>query len=290
MDLNKLELFFAAANSRSFTQAAEKCNVAQTTVSKYIAQLEDELGMKLFYRTTRECSLTEAGHTFYNGAKELIKDYDDLRKQLQQVNENELRIGIYGEFFDLSILGNFRKTYPDIELKVSFDSRTNLYDQLKRRKIHAVLIPNILVSEALRDHSLRMVNVISGDAFLYCSEAAAKKYGSIQGVIRNLPLVTKSQELPYHEYCRRILQRTFDASFESVTVVESPAKQSLLTKLSQGFCIMLEKEASDTEGLYAYSLQGVFNETLQLYYSIKHVPASLWAFINYIKNSELYKK
>ena len=98
MDLSKLDLFFAAANSSSFTQAAEKCNVAQTTVSKYIAQLEDELGMKLFYRTTRECSLTEAGHTFYNGAKELVKDYDGLRKQLQQVNENELRIGIYGEF------------------------------------------------------------------------------------------------------------------------------------------------------------------------------------------------
>ena len=290
MDLSKLDLFFAAANSRSFTQAAEKCNVAQTTVSKYIAQLEEELGMKLFYRTTRECSLTEAGHTFYNGARELVKDYDDLRKQLQQVNENELRIGIYGEFFDLSMLGNFRKTYPDIELKVSFDSRTNLYDQLKRRKIHAVLIPNILVAEALRDHSLRMVDVLSGDAFLYCSESAAKKYGSIQEVIRNLPLVTKSPELPYHEYCRRILQRTFDASFEGVTVVESPAKQSLLTKLSQGFCIMLEKEATDTEGLYAYSLQGVFNETLQLYYSIKHVPASLWTFINYIKNSEEYKK
>ena len=287
MDLSKLYLFFAAANSRSFTQAAEKCNVAQTTISKYIAQLEEELGMKLFYRTTRECSLTEAGHTFYNGAKELVKDYDDIRKQLQQVNENELRIGIYGEFFDLSMLSNFREKHPEIELKVSFDSRTNLYDQLKRRKIHAVLIPNILVSEALRDHSLRMVNVISGDAFLYCSESAAKKYGSIQGVIRNLPLVTKSQELPYHEYCRRILQRVFDASFEDVTVVESTSKQSLLTKLSQGFCIMLEKEAADTEGLYAYSLQGIFNETLQLYYSIKHVPASLWVFINYIKNSDL---
>ncbi len=90
MDLDKLELFYAAANSRSFTQAAEKCNVAQTTMSKYIAQLEEELGTKLFYRTTRECTLTEAGHTFYNGAKDLRRDYDDLKKQLQQVTENEL--------------------------------------------------------------------------------------------------------------------------------------------------------------------------------------------------------
>ena len=282
MDIDKLELFYAAANSRSFTQAAEKCNVAQTTMSKYIAQLEEELGTKLFYRTTRECTLTEAGHTFYNGAKDLRRDYDDLKKQLQQVTENELKIGIYGEFFDLSILGRFREKCPDIDLKVSFDSRTNLYDQLRRRKIHAVLIPNILVTDAAGDHSLRTVNVLSGDAFIYCSEDAIKKYGSIQEVIRKLPFVTKSQEPRYHNYCRRVLHRTLDTSFESVTVVESIAKQRLLTELSQGFSIMLEQEASDTRGLYAYSLQDNFNETLQLFYSVKHVPASLRAFINFI--------
>ena len=123
MDISKLDLFFAAANSESFTQAAEKCNVAQTTMSKYIAQLEDELGVKLFYRTTRECSLTEAGHTFYNGAKELKKDYDDLTRQLMQVAEDELKIGVYGEFFDLSILSMFSKSHPEIEHQTSLSQK-----------------------------------------------------------------------------------------------------------------------------------------------------------------------
>lgn len=282
MDISKLDLFFAAANSESFTQAAEKCNVAQTTMSKYIAQLEDELGVKLFYRTTRECSLTEAGHTFYNGAKELKKDYDDLTRQLMQVAEDELKIGVYGEFFDLSILSMFSKSHPEIELKVSFGGRTDLYDQLKRRKIHAVLIPNILVSEALRDHSMRYVNVLSGDTYIYCSQEAMNEYGSIEEVIRNLPMITKSREPRYHDYCRNILNQTFGVSFDGVTVVESIAKQHLLTELSQGFAIMLEQEAEDAEGLYGYSLQGVFNETLQLYYTIKHVPQSLRTFITYI--------
>ena len=282
MDISKLDLFFAAANSESFTQAAEKCNVAQTTMSKYIAQLEEELGVKLFYRTTRECSLTEAGHTFYNGAKELKKDYDDLTRQLMQVAEDELKIGVYGEFFDLSILSMFSKSHPEIELKVSFGGRTDLYDQLKRRKIHAVLIPNILVSEALRDHSMRYVNVLSGDTYIYCSQEAMNEYGSIEEVIRNLPMITKSREPRYHDYCRNILNQTFGVSFDGVTVVESIAKQHLLTELSQGFAIMLEQEAEDAEGLYGYSLQGVFNETLQLYYTIKHVPQSLRTFITCI--------
>ena len=282
MDISKLDLFFAAANSESFTQAAEKCNVAQTTMSKYIAQLEEELGVKLFYRTTRECSLTEAGHTFYNGAKDLKRDYEDLERQLMQVAENELKIGVYGEFFDLSILSMFSKSHPEIDLKVSFGSRTDLYDQLKRRKIHAVLIPNILVSEALRDHSMRYVNVLSGSTYIYCSEKVIDEYGSIEEVIRKLPLITKSREPRYHDYCRNILKNTFGVTFEDVTVVESIAKQHLLTELSQGFAVMLEQEASEAEGLYGYSLQGIFNETLQLYYSVKHIPDSLKTFITYI--------
>ncbi|MBE6041900.1 MAG: LysR family transcriptional regulator [Clostridiales bacterium] len=282
MDINKLDLFFAAANSNSFTQAAEKCNVAQTTMSKYISQLEEELGVKLFYRTTRECSLTEAGHAFYDGAKELRRDYEDLGKQLMQVTENELRIGVYGEFFDLSILSMFSKSHPEIELKVSFGSRTDLYDHLRRRKIHGVLIPNILVSEPLRDNSMRFVNVLSGSTYIYCSERAMREYGSIEEVIRRLPMITKSREPRYHDYCRNILRNTFGVTFENVTVVESIAKQHLLTELSQGFALMLEQEASAAEGLYGYSLHGIFNETLQLYYSIKHVPESLSTFITYI--------
>lgn len=282
MDISKLELFFAAANSGSFTQAAEKCNVAQTTMSKYIAQLETELGVKLFYRTTRECSLTEAGHTFYNGAKELRRDYEDLKRQLLQVTENELRIGVYGEFFDLSILGRFSESHPEIELRVSFDSRTNLHDQLKRRKIHGILIPNILVPDDLNDQTLRAVNVLSGEPYLYCSKQAFKQYGSIRDVIRNLPLITKSKDTGYHDYCRNILSNYFGVTFDSITSVESIAKQHLLTELSQGFSIMLEQEASSAEGLYAYSLGEVFDETLQLYYSTRHVPDSLWAFISFI--------
>lgn len=44
MDIDKLYYFFAAAESESFTKAADRCHIAQTTMSKYIAQLEKETG------------------------------------------------------------------------------------------------------------------------------------------------------------------------------------------------------------------------------------------------------
>lgn len=287
MDISKLDLFFAAANSENFTQAAEKCNVAQTTMSKYISQLEEELGVKLFYRTTRECFLTEAGHTFYNGAKELRRDYESLTKQIQNVTDNELKIGLYGEFFDLSVLRDFRDLHPEIELRVVFDDKDTLYEQLRRRKIHAILIPDILVPAEYSNPSFRTIDILSGDAFLFCSKAALENYGSIENVITELPYITKASEKDYHEYCTNILREHFGTSFRDVTRVGSRAKQQLLIELSQGFGIMLKSEAEFDDQMISFPLKDVFHETLQLYYSIKHVPANLRAFIVYIQTISL---
>ncbi len=289
MDISKLELFFAAANSENFTQAAEKCNVAQTTMSKYISQLEEELGVKLFYRTTRECFLTEAGHTFYNGAKELKRDYSTLVNQVRNVTDNILTIGIYGEFFDLSILSNFKDLHPEIELKVVFDEKEALFDQLRRRKIHAILIPDILVVGSYLNPVFRSIDVVSRDAYLYCSKKALKQYGNIDKLITELPYITKAKEKEYHDYCRNILLQQFGTSFRDVTIVESKAKQQLLIELSQGFGIMLRPEADDSDDIASFSLKDVFSETLQLYYSIKHLPPSLRKFTDFIQTIALYE-
>lgn len=48
MDIDKLYYFFAAAESESFTKAADRCHIAQTTMSKYIAQLEKETKLHPF--------------------------------------------------------------------------------------------------------------------------------------------------------------------------------------------------------------------------------------------------
>src|SRR6516165_5884972 len=61
MNLGQLEFAVAVADKRSFTGAAGQCHVTQPTLSNGIAQLEDELGGRLFVRTTRTVSLTPLG-------------------------------------------------------------------------------------------------------------------------------------------------------------------------------------------------------------------------------------
>ena len=61
MNLNQLEAFVKIANNNSFSQTAKELYLTQPTVSAYISNLEKELGVKLFSRSTKEVVLTEAG-------------------------------------------------------------------------------------------------------------------------------------------------------------------------------------------------------------------------------------
>ena len=58
MELRQLEYVVAIADTGSFTGAGRRCHVAQSALSRQVAQLEAELGVRLFHRTTREVRLT----------------------------------------------------------------------------------------------------------------------------------------------------------------------------------------------------------------------------------------
>ena len=72
MDLKSLRYFVAIAREKSFTAAAEKLFVTQPTLSRQIADLEEELGHKLFDRTTRRIELTEKGVYLFGRAQSIL--------------------------------------------------------------------------------------------------------------------------------------------------------------------------------------------------------------------------
>ena len=69
MDLQHMRYVVAVAETGSFTRAAERCFVVQSALSHQIANLERELGVKLFARTSRRVELTQAGQAFLPGAR-----------------------------------------------------------------------------------------------------------------------------------------------------------------------------------------------------------------------------
>src|SRR5579864_3427709 len=72
-----IEEFYSVAQARSFTQAARRLGLSASQVSREVAQLEDRLGKRLLYRSTRHVSLTEAGERFLVRCRRLVEDRDE---------------------------------------------------------------------------------------------------------------------------------------------------------------------------------------------------------------------
>ncbi|MBR4089695.1 MAG: LysR family transcriptional regulator [Mogibacterium sp.] len=284
MDINKLEYFFAAAELQNFTQAAEKCNIAQTTMSKYIVSLEAEASVSLFHRTNKGCHLTEQGQLFYAGMKKLYSDYNDILGQLLSDQQAELRIGIDGEFFRLASLQAFENTYRNITLSLSFGTKEKLFEDLRKQRIHAVILPDVILPESLRDTGFVRVDLMSEEGLLTYSSVTQDRFATIGDMLETLPFITKSSDHSYHEYCREVLFKHYGSRFRDVQVVESGSKQQLLVSLSQGFAIIPSSEIASGMDLRQRAIGDEFSETLQLVYNRSHVTAYLREFIRFVQS------
>ena len=76
--LTRMRAFIDVVEAEGFSAAARKIGRSKALLSKYVRELEDELGALLLNRTTRQFSLTEAGHTYYKRASEIIREIDHL--------------------------------------------------------------------------------------------------------------------------------------------------------------------------------------------------------------------
>ncbi len=84
--LKGIDVFVTVADLGSFTAAAERLGLTSSAVSKGIARLEKRIGTRLFKRTTRQLSLTEAGTTFYRTCTSVLADLEEV--ELAIVNES----------------------------------------------------------------------------------------------------------------------------------------------------------------------------------------------------------
>ena len=74
--LTRMRAFLDVVEAEGFSAAARKIGRSKALLSKYVRELEDELGALLLNRTTRQFSLTEAGHTYYKRAGEIVREID----------------------------------------------------------------------------------------------------------------------------------------------------------------------------------------------------------------------
>lgn len=130
MDLvDKLKAFVATAQTGSFTAAANQLGVSNRLTSKYVADLEAQLGVRLFQRTTRKVGLTPTGEDLLARAPALLDDLDGL---LADVSEGSrgfvgmIRIAApvtFGETYVAGMLGRFTQHYPELTIDLRLNDR-----------------------------------------------------------------------------------------------------------------------------------------------------------------------
>lgn len=107
MELRHLKRFLAVAEELHFTRAAEKLHIQQSPLSRAIRELEEELGMPLFVRTTRSTCLSPAGQLFLEHARRILAAIEQARESVQAVAN-----GFHGQLRIVLSDGSARSRLP----------------------------------------------------------------------------------------------------------------------------------------------------------------------------------
>ena len=122
--LSNIIAFITVAETKSFADAAKRLNLANSVVSKRISDLEDYLGIRLFQRTTRRVSLTDAGVHYFDHASRLIDELAEVEEHIRFQNENpvgEVRLSAPMTFANQYLgpaLSSFLEKYPDVAVRL----------------------------------------------------------------------------------------------------------------------------------------------------------------------------
>lgn len=125
--LTRMQAFIDVVDAEGFSAAARKIGRSKALMSKYVRELEDELGILLLNRTTRQFSLTEAGEVFHKSALEILQKVGDLQDTVREAgkgHKGRLRISAPRSLTDLEIglpIVEFAAAYPEITLDINLD-------------------------------------------------------------------------------------------------------------------------------------------------------------------------
>lgn len=122
MDIRHLHYFAEVARQLSFTKAAASLHVSQPSLSKAIKHLEEQFGVPLFYRSSKQLELTDAGKAVLVNAQAVLEAFANLNAELTDVMElkkGEIKIGIppiIGAAFFSRFISRFKEKYPLVRL------------------------------------------------------------------------------------------------------------------------------------------------------------------------------
>ena len=179
LDLNDIVVFARVVEARSFTAAARLLGMPKTTVSRRVAALEREVGVRLVQRTTRSLNITDAGRLYYEQSSQALRTIEDANLRLQEARaepSGTIRVsapsGFAVNFLNRAVfdfLGAFPKT--QVELLLS-DDKLNLVENRIDLAFRTGILPDSTLT-ARKLGSAHRILCASPDYLARCGDPVA---------------------------------------------------------------------------------------------------------------------
>jgi LysR family transcriptional regulator, low CO2-responsive transcriptional regulator len=145
LTLRQIRIFISAAKHLSFSQAAEELHITGSAVSLQIKEMEGDIGISLFNRDNKKIALTTAGEHFLTYANRIMSTFNDARIAMEHLRGSEmgiLKIGLVSttRYFLPIILLQFKKDYPNLQIKVVVKNRQALIELLSEGGIDIAIM------------------------------------------------------------------------------------------------------------------------------------------------------
>ena len=147
MEISALQQFLVLAETLNFTQAAEKCFVTQPTLSRKIAVLENELGVRLFVRSRKSVMLTEEGSALVEHARRIVSEYEEILSFTDPYRRGimgSLKIGYSSYPFMLNIYmeveERIKQRYLGIRTQITYGEFNENLEMLLEDQIDGIFI------------------------------------------------------------------------------------------------------------------------------------------------------
>lgn len=243
MDLTQLRSFTTLARELHFGRAAQKLNMTQPPLSRQIQKLEDELGVKLFDRTSHHVELTAAGRDLLPEALTILQKVSDVADDLRRrtsVQSGRLKVGFISAasyYFMPALLSRAAKDYPALEISLNEMTAAQQIDALALGEIDVGLVRPVIPPPHVRSVPVwneRLAVVLPLDNPL------ARRRRLSMDDIRGEPLVSYRADAPY-------MHQMLNGIFRSEQVQPQIAQQvshaqSILSLVSVGMGIGIVPE------------------------------------------------
>jgi len=164
MDIRQLRYLVALADERHFTRAAAREHIAQPALSQQIKRLEDELGLTLVERSTRQVTITDAGELLVARSRRILAEAAAARAELESlkgVESGRVMVGAMHTMgpIDVSLaLAIFHERHPAVELTVREQSSEELASMLRDDELDLAFLS---VTEQVESEGLGLHQLVS---------------------------------------------------------------------------------------------------------------------------------